>query len=299
MQDLYKQGDKSKVETTPKSTLWSGKEALVIAIVAYFVAQLVIAIPIVIFSISNGDTSLNETDLGQPWVSLVLSGVSAAGLVATLLLFLRYKKIPVSKLGLKKPKLKSFAVVPVAYFVYLMCLVLVIGIVSAIFTDFNPEQAQNVGYEQAQGWQLLLAFIGLVVIAPIAEEMLFRGFIYKGLKYRSNTRLLVLFGLGLSLIVGAYGGAIAGLIVAVLSMFSAIILPNNKKLSAAIFTSMLFGLVHMQWNVALDTFILSMALIWVVEKTNNLWPAIALHAFKNFIAFVFVFEIIAIPVVGK
>lgn len=61
------------------------------------------------------------------------------------------------------------------------------------------------------------------------------------------------------------------------------------KVLGAILVSLLFGVAHGQWNVAADTFVLSLVLIYLVEKNNSLWPAIALHFFKNTVAYLLVF----------
>jgi membrane protease YdiL (CAAX protease family) len=42
---------------------------------------------------------------------------------------------------------------------------------------------------------------------------------------------------------------------------------------------------------AVDTFILSLSLIYLREKTNNLWASMTLHACKNGFAFVALFII--------
>lgn len=61
------------------------------------------------------------------------------------------------------------------------------------------------------------------------------------------------------------------------------------KVLAAVIISLLFGVAHGQWNVAADTFVLSLVLIYLVEKSNSLWPAITLHFFKNTVAYLLVF----------
>lgn len=61
------------------------------------------------------------------------------------------------------------------------------------------------------------------------------------------------------------------------------------KVLAAILVSLLFGLAHGQWNVAADTFVLSLVLVYMVEKNNSLWPSISLHLLKNLVAFLLVF----------
>ena len=57
----------------------------------------------------------------------------------------------------------------------------------------------------------------------------------------------------------------------------------------AVVTSIIFAAAHMQWNVAVDTFALSLILCYLVEKSDSVVTAILLHALKNTLAFVFLF----------
>lgn len=63
---------------------------------------------------------------------------------------------------------------------------------------------------------------------------------------------------------------------------------------AAFISSVLFGLVHLQANVGVDTAVLGFVSAWLVSETNSVLPSIALHSLKNAIAFLFVF-IIQVP----
>lgn len=45
-----------------------------------------------------------------------------------------------------------------------------------------PDEEQLIGFTNPSGLELALAFVALVVVVPIAEELLFRGFIYKGVR---------------------------------------------------------------------------------------------------------------------
>jgi membrane protease YdiL (CAAX protease family) len=62
---------------------------------------------------------------------------------------------------------------------------------------------------------------------------------------------------------------------------------------AAVATSLLFALGHLQfgsgapllWVAGLDTFVLSVVLCYLREKTGSLWPGIMIHAAKNAVAF--------------
>lgn len=61
------------------------------------------------------------------------------------------------------------------------------------------------------------------------------------------------------------------------------------KVLAAVIVSILFGLAHMQWNVGVDTFVLSLVAIYYYEKYQSIWFPIGLHAIKNFVAFLVLF----------
>ena len=54
---------------------------------------------------------------------------------------------------------------------------------------------------------------------------------------------------------------------------------------AAIIVSVLFGAIHGQVNVAIDTFMLSMAACYLREKTGAIWGGVVVHALKNSLAF--------------
>jgi membrane protease YdiL (CAAX protease family) len=68
-------------------------------------------------------------------------------------------------------------------------------------------------------------------------------------------------------------------------------------LSAALLTSAIFAAAHLPeggsggplYIAAIDTFILSLVLIYLRIKTGNLWASITLHALKNGVAFVALF----------
>lgn len=59
-------------------------------------------------------------------------------------------------------------------------------------------------------------------------------------------------------------------------------------LSAGV-ASLVFALAHGQWNVAVDTFALGLALSFLVERSQSIVPAILLHMLKNGVAFTLLF----------
>lgn len=268
---------------------WSASSAIVVGLVAYLFSQISIIIALVLISLFTGDSSLNDDFINQPWVSLVLTGVGALVVLLILSLYLKYKKLNYTVLGLGKISQAKFWMVPLVFIVYMATTAMVIGLTSLIFTSFDVEQEQIVGYDGAAGWQLVLAFIGLVIIPPFAEELMFRGFIYQGLKNNWKNLAVVIAGLVVSPLLLVLVGPVAGSVFGLGTIISLLLAKMKPIYGAAFFTSMLFGLVHLQWNVAIDTFILSFFLIWIFEKTDNLWGSIALHALKNGLAFSLLF----------
>jgi len=133
-----------------------------------------------------------------------------------------------------------------AVYIFLTGILLTIAI--KLVPGINPEQAQDVGFHKiANLTEYLLAFATLIIIAPLAEETLFRGYLYGKLRRYAPVWISILI------------------------------------------TSVLFGAAHMQWNVGIDTFALSIVLCSLREITGSIWAGILLHMLKNGIAFYLVF----------
>lgn len=60
----------------------------------------------------------------------------------------------------------------------------------------------------------------------------------------------------------------------------------------AIIVSTIFAIAHGQINVAVDTFVLSMFLCNLREKTGTIWAPIIVHALKNLLGFILVFIVV-------
>ena len=199
----------------------------------------------------------NKNDLVKFFASFSVSFV----MVGLLVWLLPYVNIPVlSYLKLdKKPDKKLFKSVLSAYGLYLVSFIVIATIGSQLVPSLDVDQKQQLSFspETVGGTGLLIVFITLVVLPPVTEEILFRGFLYNTLKKVTVKRV------------------------------------------AIVVTSVLFSAAHLEFLgdnplnfiAAIDTFVLSLFIIWVYEKTNNLWAPILLHALKNLIAFVVLFVI--------
>lgn len=165
--------------------------------------------------------------------------------------WLRKKRTTKEELGIARlPNWVDIGVTPIALIVYMIVSGLVLMGVTKFVPGFDATQVQEVGFTAAglsQPFEYVLAFLTLVVIAPVAEELLFRGYLY---------------------------GKIKKLI---------------PRWLAIILVSALFGVLHGQWNVAIDTFVLSVFLCLLRDLTGSLWPAIFLHMVKNGLAYYLLF----------
>lgn len=220
--------------------------ALALVILSFILSQFALAVLLQLWASVVGKNVQSVLDDASIGVQLLLSVLVYVFIAGILFWFMRCSGKNFKDLGFKKPQAKIIAYVLSGFAIYFVGLLVVQSVVMRIFPSYNIDQAQETGYENVQGIaQIVLAFAGLVIIPPIVEEFIFRGFLYQSLTSKW------------------------------------------PKKWAAVITSALFALAHGQWNVAVDTFILSLVLIYLLEKTQNIWASIGLHALKNSIAFLF------------
>lgn len=190
--------------------------------------------------------------LTSPLGSLICTAliyVVALGLVLLPQIF--YKKLKTSRdeLGLTDlPTWTDIGLAPIAYIAATIAAIAAVAIASALFPGFDVNETQQVGFQYyLSGGDRVLAFIALVVVAPIAEEIIFRGWLYG--KLRSKTVMPV----------------------------------------AIFIVSLLFGIVHGQWNVGINVFMMSIVLCGLREITGTVYAGILAHMIKNAVAFVLLF----------
>ena len=245
------------VPEKPKNPItWGPISAVIVTVVVYFLAQFLGSIAIILVGKGQG---FNHAQL-LAWVDQTGPQFFYTALVegltlGILWLFLKHRKASFKTLGLTKPQIKDLAYVGLGFVMYFPILIGVLGAAKLWFPQLNLEQQQQIGFHSAHGLALVVVFISLVVLPPISEEILTRGFLFLGLK----TKLPVFW--------------------------------------AAIVASSIFASAHLQagsgapllWAAAIDTFVLSMVLVFLRQKTGRLWAGIGLHMLKNCIAFAALF----------
>jgi membrane protease YdiL (CAAX protease family) len=151
------------------------------------------------------------------------------------------------------PDWRDFGTAPLAFIVYIILSGIFIYIVSLVVPTFDVTQAQEVGFTSLnRSYEYILAFLTLVVVAPLAEEAIFRGYLFG--KLRKYVPIWV----------------------------------------SVVITSLLFGALHLpaehlQWNVAIDTFVLSVVLCSIRQMTGSIWAGVLVHMMKNGLAFYILF----------
>jgi membrane protease YdiL (CAAX protease family) len=92
----------------------------------------------------------------------------------------RLYRVHFSELGLKKWQSSDLFLVVGGFFAYFALSAIVRMLVESF--AHVPDEVQNVGFSDPTGPELILVFLMLVVLVPFAEEALFRGFLFKGVR---------------------------------------------------------------------------------------------------------------------
>ncbi len=143
------------------------------------------------------------------------------------------------------PTFIDIGLAPIGYVVYIFFANIITSIMSNLFGWFDLEQEQNVGFNYFNSSaDQIFAMLAIVFVAPIAEEIIMRGWLYD--KVRSKVKSVPI---------------------------------------AIILVSLLFAVLHGQWNVGVTVFVLSVVLCTLREVTGTIWAGILLHMLSNGIAF--------------
>ena len=235
-------------------------QAILLGLLLYLVpptiASIVLVLALQATGMSGSDIEVwfQDATLAQ----FLYVAITESLVIAALIFLVRFAKIKIKDIGIRKPALSHIQYVIGGFMLYYVVYIVIAVIVSRL-TNINLDQEQEIGFNtDVSGGSLLLAGLSLVILPPLVEEILFRGYLYNRLRQ-------------------------------VLSFaWSAFIL------------SLLFGAAHLQlgsgnsplWIAAIDTFILSLVLVYIREKTGTIWAGVAIHALKNAVAFVVLFHIL-------
>lgn len=219
---------------------------------AYLVAGLfAYALPSILgWSQGQAEAWLNSV-AGQ----FIFVALAESVVVGVIVWFLARRGTTIRALGFRrKPSITDITYVIATFGLYFIFVAVVTSLAKA-FLHVDLDQKQELGFDTVvTAGDKILAFMSLVIIPPAVEEILFRGFLFSGLR----TKLPFVW--------------------------------------ATVLTSGLFASLHLAegaggvlWVAGIDTFILSIFLCYVREKTGNLWAGIMLHGCKNLVAFLYLY----------
>lgn len=238
----------SKLITKPQDfKIWMAIVLPVWVLAGFILAQVIVGLVLTgLHAVGVSFANVNESTF-QTVVSAIIYILSISIVIGVPWVV---KKYTTSKndLGLSQmPVWIDLLLAPSGFIVYIL-LSFLLTMLASHLPFYNSNQVQNTGFAGlSQGYEYILAFVTLIIIAPVSEEILFRGFLLG--KLRKHVPIWV----------------------------------------AILITSLLFGLVHFQWDVSVDVFALSIVLCLLRVGTGRLWPSILLHMLKNGIAFYFLF----------
>ncbi len=195
---------------------------------------------------------LSESTVAQFGIMLIV----ALLVMGAIFYLLKRAHIRPARIGFIKPQWRDIGYAAMAYGLYFLTYMGVLLIASNAIPALNVDQEQQIGFEQIRNnSELLLAFISLVVLPPLWEETVFRGFLFSSLRAKFRLRYAIIITSIMFGIVHLQFGSGAPLL----------------------------------WVAAIDTFILSCFLCLLREKTGAIYASMLLHALKNSIAFYFLF----------
>lgn len=167
----------SKIQVAP----WGWFKALAVGMLALLGADIAVAIG---FGVLAGTFDGASTALGRffggstvvaSFVFYALSRLLGLGIIV---LFLRKYSVKLRQLGFKKFRFwHSLALVLLAVVALIVATSVIIVVLSKLAPSLDLAQDQEIVFTQAKAvGEIALAFVALVVIAPIVEEIVFRGF---------------------------------------------------------------------------------------------------------------------------
>lgn len=227
--------------------------SVLIFIISQFIAVLLMGAILDPHDAGDLTQRINNSPLAQFFYILLAEGL-AVGLV---FFTLRQRRLGLSSIGYgRRPKWADLRLAAGGFLVFYAMVFVATAIISAFIPNLTSQQ-QDVGFNSLHGQlDYLVAAAALIILPPLGEETLVRGYLFSGLRRRW------------------------------------------RFVPAMLLTSALFGLAHLQggeagslvWAASVDTFLLSVVLVYLRERTGALYAGILVHMANNLIAFLVQFH---------
>jgi membrane protease YdiL (CAAX protease family) len=195
--------------------------------------------------VEAGIVTAFDPDIDSLGARLTLQALLAITLVFTALLFaspdLR-SFAPLKALGWKRPEGPWASSMAIAYFSYVGAAL----VIAALLQPHQDDVTRDLGFGEGVLGSLTAAIL-IIIVAPISEEIFFRGFLLGGL------RRSLPFWVAAAIASGIWG---------------------------------LFHYTDPDsWGVVLQLSVFGLTLSWLYRRTGSIWPTIGVHLINNAIAF--------------
>jgi membrane protease YdiL (CAAX protease family) len=140
-----------------------------------------------IFAVAYGVVDRQGYEKNAVTIVLVATIIIYAGLFLGIVAFLRRLPDPVRWLGLRRPRGADFGLVGGLLIIWFVGEGLLVTAVTNVLNQGKPVPSNTREMFDNHGgaiWILLLALLGAAVVAPICEELFFRGMVYRYLLRR-------------------------------------------------------------------------------------------------------------------
>lgn len=152
--------------------------------ISYFAARFIVTIILSVLHLFG----ISVADMANPAVVQAVMMCIIYGLTLGITMGVPYlikdRETNLETLGLQRlMSWTDLGLAPMAYIVYGLIIATVSGIIMSLFPDFPINQEQDVGFSSlGSTYEYTTAFVALVVVAPLAEEALVRGYLYGKLR---------------------------------------------------------------------------------------------------------------------
>jgi len=238
----------SAVPPHPTPKPWSPTELwLAYAIIPALVYALIFAFGALAYFLSWGLESEPSVEL----IELACIEAEFLGLWIMLLYLVRRKGHPWSIVGLKPFPLRTLLVIPVSYFTQSAALASFTAVLLPTLPALQSYSDSLDPYFEPSGVAIGLALLSTVVVAPVVEEILFRGFLFTG--FRSY--------------IGPVGAAVVTAVLFSLAHTFPLFFPFSLNLSPI---------------QAVSTFLGGLVLAGLRHDSDSVFPSMLAHAAWNF-----------------
>jgi membrane protease YdiL (CAAX protease family) len=263
MSDVSSKKPRGSEPAKAKAFAWGPLAAIVVVFASYLFIPLLAQLQVSLYPTLLGwdDVAANDWLQSSTTASFMYVFLTESITIAALFWFTSYKHVAFRvATALGKPKWRDLAYAFAGFGVYFLLFLAVM-----MFAQFIPaldvDQEQSLGFDTGiSGANLAMAFASLVILPPLVEEIVFRGFFYGTLRANKVRK------------------------------WTAIVLTSLLFGSLHLFGAAEGGLL---WIAFIDTFLLSVVMCYLRERNGSIWASIGVHALKNCFVFVNLFVISA------